>query len=153
MRAAGQVVARILATVRAEAKAGTRLTELDDAARTVLSEAAATSPFLGYQPSFASVPFPAAICTSVNDAALHGIPGPYRLADGDLLSGGCGAVVERGGAPAGRRPPDQDHRTRPAGRDRRRGARRARRGHLGRDRRGRARGGLRDLHGLRRATR
>jgi methionyl aminopeptidase len=94
MRAAGQVVARILATVRAEAKAGTRLTELDDAARTVLSEAAATSPFLGYQPSFASVPFPAVICTSVNDAALHGIPGRYRLADGDLLSVDCGAVLD-----------------------------------------------------------
>jgi len=94
MRAAGQVVARILATVRDEAKAGTRLTELDEAARTVLSEAAATSPFLGYRPSFAPVPFPAAICTSVNDAALHGIPGRYRLADGDLLSVDCGAVLD-----------------------------------------------------------
>ena len=94
MRAAGQVVARILATVRAEAKTGTRLTELDEAARTVLSEAAATSPFLGYQPSFASVPFPAVICTSVNDAALHGIPSRYRLADGDLLSVDCGAVLD-----------------------------------------------------------
>jgi len=94
MRAAGQVVARILATVRAEAKAGTRLAELDEAARTVLSEAAATSPFLGYQPSFAPVPFPAVICTSVNDAALHGIPGRYKLADGDLLSVDCGAVLD-----------------------------------------------------------
>jgi methionyl aminopeptidase len=94
MRAAGQVVARILATVRDEAKAGTRLTELDEAARTVLSEAAATSPFLGYRPSFAPVPFPAAICTSVNDAALHGIPGRYKLADGDLLSVDCGAVLD-----------------------------------------------------------
>src|ERR1700751_3100248 len=94
MRAAGQVVARILATVRAEAKAGTRLTELDEAARTVLSEAAATSPFLGYRPSFAPVPFPAVICTSVNDAALHGIPGRYKLADGDLLSVDCGAVLD-----------------------------------------------------------
>ena len=94
MRAAGQVVARILATVRAEAKAGTRLTELDEAARAVLAEAAATSPFLGYRPSFAPVPFPAVICTSVNDAALHGIPGRYRLADGDLLSVDCGAVLD-----------------------------------------------------------
>jgi methionyl aminopeptidase len=94
MRAAGQVVARILATVRAEAKAGTRLTELDEAARAVLSQAAATSPFLGYQPSFAPVPFPAVICTSVNDAALHGIPGRYKLADGDLLSVDCGAVLD-----------------------------------------------------------
>jgi methionyl aminopeptidase len=94
MRAAGQVVAHILATVRAEAKAGRRLTELDEAARTVLSQAAATSPFLGYQPSFAPVPFPAVICTSVNDAALHGIPSQYKLADGDLLSVDCGAVLD-----------------------------------------------------------
>ncbi len=94
MRAAGRVVAQVLATVRAEAKAGTRLAELDETARTVLARAAATSPFLGYQPSFAPVPFPAAICTSVNDAALHGIPGRYKLADGDLLSVDCGAVLD-----------------------------------------------------------
>jgi methionyl aminopeptidase len=94
MRAAGQVVAQILAAVRAEAKAGTRLAEHDHLARDVLAEARATSPFLGYQPGFASVPFPAAICTSVNDAALHGIPGRYRLADGDLLSVDCGAVLD-----------------------------------------------------------
>ena len=94
MRASGRVVAQILATVRAQAQAGTRLAELDEAARSVLAEASATSPFLGYLPSFAPVPFPAAICTSVNDAALHGIPGRYRLADGDLLSVDCGAVLD-----------------------------------------------------------
>jgi methionyl aminopeptidase len=93
MRAAGQVVARALAAVQAHATAGTRLTELDQVARSVLAEAGATSPFLGYQPAFAPVPFPAVICTSVNDAALHGIPGRYRLADGDLLSVDCGAVL------------------------------------------------------------
>src|SRR5579864_2113652 len=94
MRASGRVVAQILAAVRAQAKAGTRLTELDLLARDVLASAGATSPFLGYRPSFASVPFPAVICTSVNDAALHGIPGRYRLADGDLLSVDCGAVLD-----------------------------------------------------------
>src|SRR5580700_597023 len=94
MRASGRVVARILATVRDEAKAGMRLTELDEMARAVLAEAGATSPFLGYRPSFASVPYPAAICTSVNDAALHGIPDRYRLTDGDLLSVDCGAVLD-----------------------------------------------------------
>ena len=71
-----------------------RLTELDEAARAVLAEAGATSPFLGYRPSFASVPYPAAICTSVNDAALHGIPDRYRLTDGDLVSVDCGAVLD-----------------------------------------------------------
>jgi len=94
MRASGRVVARILATVRAEAKAGMRLTELDQTARAVLAEAGATSPFLGYRPSFASVPYPAAICTSVNDAALHGIPDRYRLTDGDLVSVDCGVVLD-----------------------------------------------------------
>jgi methionyl aminopeptidase len=94
MRASGRVVAQILATVRARAQAGTRLAELDQAARSVLADAGATSPFLGYRPSFAPVPFPAVICTSVNDAALHGIPGRYRLADGDLLSVDCGAVLD-----------------------------------------------------------
>ena len=94
MRASGRVVAQILATVRGQAQAGTRLTELDEAARAVLADAGATSPFLGYRPSFAPVAYPAAICTSVNDAALHGIPDRYRLADGDLLSVDCGAVLD-----------------------------------------------------------
>jgi len=94
MRASGRVVAQILATVRGQARAGTRLAELDEAARAVLAAAGATSPFLGYRPSFAPVPYPAVICTSVNDAALHGIPGRYRLSDGDLLSVDCGAVLD-----------------------------------------------------------
>ena len=94
MRAAGQVVAQVLAAVQDQAKAGMRLTELDQIARDVLAGAGAVSPFLGYQPGFAPVPFPAVICTSVNDAALHGIPGRYRLADGDLLSVDSGAVLD-----------------------------------------------------------
>ena len=94
MRAAGQVVAQVLAAVQDQAKAGMRLTELDQIARDVLAGAGAVSPFLGYQPGFAPVPFPAVICTSVNDAALHGIPGRYQLADGDLLSVDCGAVLD-----------------------------------------------------------
>ena len=94
MRGAGQVVAQILAAVRDQAKAGMRLAELDEVARDVLARAGAISPFLGYQPGFAPVPFPAAICTSVNDAALHGIPGRYKLAGGDLLSVDCGAVLD-----------------------------------------------------------
>jgi methionyl aminopeptidase len=94
MRAAGQVVAQILAVVQDQAKPGMRLIELDEIARDVLARAGASSPFLGYQPGFAPVPFPAVICTSVNDAALHGIPGRYRLTDGDLLSVDCGAVLD-----------------------------------------------------------
>jgi methionyl aminopeptidase len=92
MRAAGRVVATALQQMRKQAAVGVSLLELDEVARAVLAENGATSPFLHYQPSFAHTPFPAVICASVNDAALHGIPGPYRLADGDLLSIDFGAT-------------------------------------------------------------
>ncbi|MGN6608904.1 MAG: type I methionyl aminopeptidase [Jatrophihabitans sp.] len=94
MAAAGSVVARALAAARAAAKPGVRLTELDGIARGVLADAGATSPFLGYQPSFADRPFPGVLCLSVNDAVLHGIPTAYRLRDGDLLSVDCGATLD-----------------------------------------------------------
>ncbi|MGW1076129.1 type I methionyl aminopeptidase [Streptomyces sp. NPDC002537] len=94
MREAGRVVAHALAAVREAAGVGVRLRELDEAARAVLSAAGAASPFLGYRPSFAPVPFPAVICASVNDAVVHGIPGDYRLRDGDLVSIDCGARLD-----------------------------------------------------------
>jgi methionyl aminopeptidase len=94
MAAAGAVVADILAAVRRQADVGVDLRSLDLVAREVLDQAGATSPFLDYQPGFAPRPFPAVICTSVNDAVLHGIPDSYRLADGDLLSIDSGAEVD-----------------------------------------------------------
>ncbi|MEW2516325.1 type I methionyl aminopeptidase [Streptomyces sp. NPDC046870] len=94
MREAGRVVARALAAIREAAGVGVRLRELDEAARSVLAEAGAGSPFLGYRPSFAPVAFPAVICTSVNDAVSHGIPTGYRLRDGDLVSIDCGARLD-----------------------------------------------------------
>jgi methionyl aminopeptidase len=93
MRAAGRVVATALAQMRKQAAVGVSLLELDEVARAVLAEHGATSPFLHYQPSFAHSPFPAVICSSVNDAALHGIPTGYRLADGDLISIDFGATL------------------------------------------------------------
>ncbi|MGX7757624.1 type I methionyl aminopeptidase [Streptomyces angustmyceticus] len=94
MRVAGRVVADALAAARAAAAPGVRLLELDEAARTVLREAGAESPFLGYRPSFAPTPFPAVLCVSVNDAIVHGIPDSSRLRDGDLVSIDCGALVD-----------------------------------------------------------
>ncbi|MEU2628242.1 M24 family metallopeptidase, partial [Kitasatospora sp. NPDC007106] len=67
MREAGRVVGLALETVQAAARPGVSLQELDEVARGVLAEAGARSPFLGYRPSFAPTPFPAVICTSVND--------------------------------------------------------------------------------------
>lgn len=93
MRAPGRVVAQALAAVRQAARVGVSLLDLDKVARGVLDGAGASSPFLGYRPEFAPVPFPGVICTSVNDAIVHGIPGGYRLRDGDLVSIDCGAKL------------------------------------------------------------
>lgn len=94
MRAAGRVVAQVLAAVRERATVGTSSLELDAVARGILAAAGARSPFLGYQPAPTPIPFPAVVCVSVNDVALHGIPGDRRLRDGDLVSVDCGATLE-----------------------------------------------------------
>ncbi|MFJ9352296.1 type I methionyl aminopeptidase [Streptomyces sp. NPDC101237] len=94
MYAAGQVLGQALTAVREAAGVGVSLLDLDEVARDVLKAAGATSPFLGYRPSFAATPFPAVICASVNDAIVHGIPTSYRLRDGDLVSIDCGAELD-----------------------------------------------------------
>jgi methionyl aminopeptidase len=93
IRASGKVVAGMLAAARDAAGPGVPLRELDEAARQILADAGATSPFLNYHPRFAPVPYPAVICVSVNDAALHGIPGDYELRPGDLVSVDAGATL------------------------------------------------------------
>ncbi|MGA5206696.1 type I methionyl aminopeptidase [Streptomyces variegatus] len=93
MYKAGQVVARALTAAQKAADVGVSLLELDEVAHDVLRGAGATSPFLGYRPSFAPTPFPAVLCVSVNDAIVHGVPGCYRLRDGDLVSIDFGAEL------------------------------------------------------------
>jgi methionyl aminopeptidase len=88
MRRAGQVVAEMHERTREAARPGVTTAELDAVGRLVLEKRGATSNFLGYHG------FPAVICTSPNDMIVHGIPGPYRLKEGDILSIDCGAVVE-----------------------------------------------------------
>lgn len=94
MRESGRVVARALAAVKEAAQVGTSLRELDQVARDVIFGAGATSPFLDYHPDWAPVPFPGVICASVNDAVVHGIPTDQTVADGDLVSIDCGAVLD-----------------------------------------------------------
>ncbi|MBB2914393.1 methionyl aminopeptidase [Streptosporangium becharense] len=94
MREAGRVVAVALAAVREQARVGVSLLELNEVAVSVISDMGAKSAFLGYKPHFAPTPFPAVICASVNDAIVHGIPGGYRLRDGDLLSVDCGVYLD-----------------------------------------------------------
>lgn len=88
MRRAGQVVAEMHESTRAAARPGVTTAELDRVARQVLERRGARSNFLHYHG------FPAVICTSPNDMIVHGIPGPYRLEDGDIVSIDCGAIVE-----------------------------------------------------------
>jgi methionyl aminopeptidase len=88
MREAGLVVARTLAAVAAEVRAGVSTAELDALAARQIRAAGATPSFLGYHG------YPATICTSVNDEIVHGIPSPQRvLRDGDIISIDCGAIV------------------------------------------------------------
>jgi methionyl aminopeptidase len=93
MAAAGAVVAEALRAVVAHAKPGCTTAELDAVAADVLARHGAGSPFLNYHPSWAPSPFPAVLCTSVNDAVVHGVPNGEVLADGDLVSVDFGATL------------------------------------------------------------
>lgn len=86
MRPAGRFVAETLATLREETKVGTNLLAIDRRAHDLIRRAGATSCYIDYHPSFGASPFGKVICTSVNDAVLHGLPHDYDLKDGDLVS-------------------------------------------------------------------
>jgi len=94
MRPAGAFVARVLEATRAAARPGVDLLEIDALAHRMIREAGAESCYVDYHPSFGASPFGKVICTSVNDAALHGLPHRYRLRDGDLLSLDFAASVD-----------------------------------------------------------
>ena len=94
MRESGRVVARTLAAVREHAAVGVSLRELDELAASIIASAEAKSSFQGYHPGWAPYPYPGVICTSVNDAVVHGVPNDYRLRDGDLVSIDCGAYID-----------------------------------------------------------
>ena len=85
-RETGALVAHILQTMRERAVVGTNLLEIDGWTRTMIDGAGAQSCYVDYAPSFGRGPFSHYICTSVNDAVLHGLPHDCALADGDLLS-------------------------------------------------------------------
>ncbi len=94
MRPAGRFVASVLEATSAAAAVGVNLLDLDRLAHDMIREAGATSCYLDYHPSFGASPFGKVICTSVNDAVLHGLPHNYRLRDGDLLSLDFAASVD-----------------------------------------------------------
>lgn len=91
MRQAGRINAEILATMKNMIQPGVSTADLNAAAEEVLKKHGCYSPFKGYsQP-----PYPASICTSVNEELVHGIPSKKRIfREGDIISVDCGTVFE-----------------------------------------------------------
>jgi methionyl aminopeptidase len=91
MRQAGRINAEILATVRSMIQPGVSTADLNAAAEEVLKKHGCYSPFKNYgQP-----PYPASICTSVNEELVHGIPSKKRiLREGDIISVDSGTVFD-----------------------------------------------------------
>lgn len=94
MRPAGRFVASVLEATRNAALPGVNLLEIDAIAHRMIDAQRAESCYIDYHPSFGASPFGKVICTSVNDAVLHGLPYDYRLAKGDLLTLDFAAKVD-----------------------------------------------------------
>jgi methionyl aminopeptidase len=94
MRPAGRFVAEVLTALEKAADVGVNLLELDALAHRMIRERGAESCYIDYHPSFGAMPFGKVLCTSVNDAVLHGLPHDYTLRDGDLLSLDFAASVD-----------------------------------------------------------
>lgn len=88
MRVAGLVVGRTLEMLRDVARPGVSTGELDEAAEAHIRSLGATPSFLGYHG------FTGSICVSVNEEVVHGVPGARVLAQGDVVSIDCGAIVD-----------------------------------------------------------
>ena len=94
MRPAGRFVADVITALAAKADVGVNLLELDELAHQMIRDRGAESCYIDYHPSFGASPFGKVLCTSVNDAVLHGLPHDYVLEDGDLLSVDFAANVD-----------------------------------------------------------
>src|SRR3954471_6050663 len=94
MRPAGRFVAEVLVALSEKADVGVNLLELDELAHDMIRARGAESCYIDYHPSFGASPFGKVLCTSVNDAVLHGLPHDYVLRDGDLLSLDFAASVD-----------------------------------------------------------
>jgi methionyl aminopeptidase len=90
MRKAGRVVAEMHACIREAIRPGVTTATLDQIGRDVIERRGARSNFLGY----GYPPFSGVICASPNDVIVHGVPGPVRLEEGDIVSIDCGAIVD-----------------------------------------------------------
>lgn len=90
MREAGYVNALALQTVRDMIRPGVTTIELDAAAEEVIRRHGGKPIFKGYPGPY---PFPATLCTSVNQELVHGIPARRKLVEGDIISIDCGTLL------------------------------------------------------------
>lgn len=91
MREAGRINYAALDAAKKAVRPGVTTAELNAIAEEVLKAHGAYSPFLNYP---GSTPYPASICTSINEELVHGIPGKRKLIEGDIISMDCGTVFE-----------------------------------------------------------
>ena len=92
MRAANELVGRTLGEVAKLIRPGVTTNELTRVAEEFIRDNGAEPTFKGY-PNQDDVPFPAALCTSVNEMVVHGIPNDEPLKDGDIVSVDCGTLL------------------------------------------------------------
>ena len=93
MRRAGDLVAQALVLLRSHVRAGVRLVELDRIVEEFVRSEGGEPTYKGYRPSPSVPPFPGTICTAVNEEVVHGIPGPRRLREGDIVGLDVGATL------------------------------------------------------------
>lgn len=93
LRRAGSLVARAIALVQPQVRTGLKLNDLDHIVEEFIRSEGGEPTYKGYQPSPSVPPFPGTICTAVNEEIVHGIPGPRRLRDGDIVGIDIGATL------------------------------------------------------------
>lgn len=94
LREAGRVVGMALEAVRVHIAPGVTTAELDAIAEEVILSRNAIPAFKGVTQYAGQRPFPATITASINEELVHGIPGPRKLREGDIVSIDCGAIYE-----------------------------------------------------------
>jgi methionyl aminopeptidase len=88
LRASNMLVSRTLGMLAGYIRPGISTLELDELAETYIRDNGGTPGFKNYNG------FPSTLCTSVNEAVVHGIPSDYRLKDGDIISVDCGVILK-----------------------------------------------------------
>lgn len=93
MARAGGYLAGILAELEGRVESGVTGLDLEHLARSLIKDAGALPAFLGYKPQGAKRGFPAALCFSVNEIVVHGVPTKYVIRDGDIVKLDLGLIL------------------------------------------------------------